>query len=79
METGKFIYILLFAILLSCSPKYPVITEKSGVVVSVMDERTLEVMYNVVNRGPSVKVLNIYYWPDGHGLKVGDQYPPCYK
>lgn len=69
--------ILLIWIACSCTPKPHIMTERSGVIVSITPN-TIEVMYNILNRDEKSKALNIYYWPEGHALKVGDQYPPCF-
>ena len=70
-------WILIIWFSCSCTAQEPIITERRGIVVDVIDARTVEVMYNVLNRPHSTKALNIYYWPDGHNLKAGDPYPPC--
>lgn len=78
LSVPSWIMVILFTwITCSCAAKYPIITEHTGVVVNVMDTKTVEVMYNILNRDATIRALNIYYWPEGHGLKIGDPYPPC--
>jgi hypothetical protein len=68
--------ILLTWMSCSCTPKPHIITERTGIVVTVTPT-TIEVMYNVLNRDEPTRALNIYYWPEGHTFRIGDPYPPC--